>query len=208
MEVHGMEDDSDDAQIQFRPSTEAFDWNGLTTVAGVNNEGDEFQCLGAFAGDNLVGSVIYQDTGDFLWVEHLFVLPQYRRKGIGEGLVRRIMSNHPGKKLEGSWRSPEMEELANKLAESDDWKDVTSDIDALMPRLEFHRNQQDNGWIKTISRKDPGVLLVSDPDAQGLREVRYLYGNRPMWTKHMSDEEVIDFFRRTRAPRSLPQGFN
>ena len=102
-------------EIEIRPSAGGFDWNGLPTKSGVNDEGDRFSCLGAFVDGKMVGSLIYQNMGDFLWLEHVYVIPDYRRRGIAESLVRRAMKENPGIPLEGNYRSSAMATLIRKI---------------------------------------------------------------------------------------------
>ncbi len=44
--------------------------------------------LGAYLGDELIGSVIASDDGRRGWINRLSVLPAFRRQGVGEALVK------------------------------------------------------------------------------------------------------------------------
>lgn len=101
--------------VELRHSDEAYDWNGLPVTAGQNDAGDPFECISAYAVGRLVGSVIYQNVGDFVWIEHLYVLPKFRRQGIAELLLKRVMTENPNGRIEGGWQSDEMVALAKKL---------------------------------------------------------------------------------------------
>ncbi len=47
-------------------------------------------CLGAFAGDTLVGAAIGSDDGRKGWINRLAVAPRQRRKGIAAALLHKL----------------------------------------------------------------------------------------------------------------------
>lgn len=165
--------------INIRPSEQAFDWNGLPTVAGVNDAGDEFECLGAFDGDKLVGSVIYQNAGDMLWLEHVYVVEPYRRRGIAEDLVRSAMAANPGLPLEGNYRSAEMAALVRKLggivSEAEEPKGVWTAIRGKQ-RTTTHVHIVARRWF---SRNFGNTYFSADIYVNGelVHQIPYAYGH-------------------------------
>ncbi len=65
----------------------------IERMTGMRAQG--WQCLGAFSGNDIVGMAGYSRrlhlfSGPVAYVENLVVLPDWRERGIGEGLMRWI----------------------------------------------------------------------------------------------------------------------
>jgi ribosomal protein S18 acetylase RimI-like enzyme len=75
-------------------------WPGTYTLADVTAALARTTNLGAWDGDGLVGSVRVLTDGHFLaTVPEIFVLPEYRRRGIGRELMRLALERAPRGKL-------------------------------------------------------------------------------------------------------------
>lgn len=92
-----------------------YDWTGVKITLKEDDDGILFQSIGVLKNNVLIASIVYQNTGDFIWIEHLYVTKENRRRGIATELIKTVMLNNPGLHIEGVWKSKKMEILADKL---------------------------------------------------------------------------------------------
>jgi GNAT superfamily N-acetyltransferase len=83
-------------------------------IFGANEELSEYQSKDfpiyvAFKDDILVGYMVCRVDGDVVWAESLFVLPGFRRQGVGSALYEQaeILTRQMGGELPYNWVDPD-----------------------------------------------------------------------------------------------------
>ena len=110
--------------LHIRPVDEGFTWEGFLKLKTHFVDPDvatEIHILGAFAGDELTGTItydlvkIYDDRPDKeLYILDAFVLPKWRRQRVFTRIFHAMAKGQPGCRVSGHFNEPNLERMAER----------------------------------------------------------------------------------------------
>ncbi len=57
-------------------------------------------CINCYDGDTLAGCLLSLDENNYVYLYNIGTLPEYQRRGIATGLLKRFINTHPGRNLQ------------------------------------------------------------------------------------------------------------